>query len=517
MRSEKYLSRSLPAVITAIVTFLAYIPSLSGSFLNYDDWLYYEDSHITAFSLTKAFTEAVAGNWHPLTVISYAIDYKLWGLDAFWFHLENNILHSLNALLVFILAVTLFGKARRNADKFFAGAFAALLFGLHPLHVESVSWIAERKDVLCGFFFLLSLIAYLSFVDAPSGKRAFKYAATLVLFALALLSKPMAVTLPVVLLITDIYPLGRIKRLSDLKTVLPDKIPFFLLSLGSGLLTIWAQATGGAVAPIELLPFTWRLWFSARAVVFYMYKTLVPAGLAPFYPMDVNNDYFGLGGSLSIVIILGVTVVTLIMLGKRNIFFAVWSYFIVTLLPVLGIIQVGGQAAADRYMYLPSLGFFLLAGAGLMAAPEVNKKFAAFACALVILAALSLLTIKQQSVWKNSVTLWNREIERFPGFYRGYNNRGSAWAEAGKFREAIADYNAAISLKETYAEVYVNRGMAYQRLGEYALAKQDFLDAIRLNPMFAEAEHNLALTLISMGNFEEAAEAERKAKELGYK
>lgn len=519
MHCKKFLKWSLPAVIIVAITFLIYIPSLKGSFLNFDDWLYYENTHITAFSLTKAFNEMVASNWHPLTVISYAIDYKLWGLDPFWFHLENNILHSLNTLLVFILASMLFGAGRDSSYKMVAGAFVALLFGLHPLHVESVSWIAERKDVLCGFFFFSSLIAYILFAADSSGTRAFKYLASLVLFALALMSKPMAVSLPIVLLIADFYPLERIKRFRDLKRVLPEKIPFFLLSLCSGLLTIWAQKAGGAIAPTELFPLAWRLWFSARALVFYIYKTVLPVGLSPYYPIDVNTDYFGLGGLPSIAIILTITLFTLIMFRRKCIFIAVWSYFIVTLLPVLGIVQVGGQAAADRYMYLPSLGFFMLAGAGLMAVLEAKKKLAApaFACVLIILATLSFLTVKQQLVWKDSVALWSREIENFPDFYLGYNNRGSAWAEAGRFREAIEDYNVSIRLKKTYPETYVNRGIAYFRLEEHALAQQDLLAAIRLNPRDGGAYHYLALTFMSTGNAEYAAEAERKAAELGYR
>lgn len=518
MRCGKFLKWFLPAVATASITFLVYIPSLKGSFLNFDDYLYYEDTHITAFSLTKAFTDAVASNWHPLTVISYAIDYKLWGLNAFWFHLENNILHSLNTLLVFILASILFNAIRGPRYKVVACAFVALLFGLHPLHVESVSWIAERKDVLCGFFFFSSLIAYIFFTAASPGKRAFKYTASLVLFALALMSKPMAVSLPIVLLIADFYPLERVKHFSGLKRLLPEKIPFFLLSLCSGLLTIWAQKAGGAVAPIELFPLTWRLWFSARAVVFYIYKTVLPVSLSPYYPISTNTDYFGLGGLPSIAIILAITLYALIMFRKKSIFIAVWSCFIVMLIPVIGIIQVGGQAAADRYTYLPSTGLFLLAGAGLMAALKVREKLIvpACACVLSISVALSILTVRQQAIWKDSIALWNREIENFPDFYKGYNNRGSAWAEAGKFREAIEDYNISIKLKQAYPEAYVNRGIAYLRLGENTLAKEDFLAAIRMNPKLGEAYHYLGQAFMSMGNAEYAATAEKKAMELGY-
>jgi len=514
------LSATIPAAaFTAVVAFVLYLPSLGGAFLNFDDWLYYEDPHITAFSLTGAFTDVVASNWHPLTVISYAVDYKLRGLNPGWFHLVNNIFHSLNVALVFLLASRLFGPSRGFDRKTAASLFVALLFAVHPLHVESVSWIAERKDVLCGFFFLSSLLAYLYFAEGSPGDRYLRYCSVLILFALALLSKPMAISLPAVLLIADYYPLGRLKSFGDLKRVLPEKVPFFILSVISGLLTIWAQKAGGAVAPVELYPLGWRLWYSARALVFYLYKTLVPVGLSPYYPIDVNTDYFGLGGASSIAIIAAITLFAVIMAVRTRAFWAVWAYFLVTLGPVLGIVQAGGQAAADRYMYLPSLGLFLLAGAGVLAAGGAKKRFSAliFACAIAVVVALSALTVRQQAFWADSVSLWSREIETFPGFYLGYNYRGSAWAEAAKFKEAVADYSVSIRLKPSYPEAYVNRGIARWRLEEYEDAKQDLLQAIRLNPGLAPAYHYLALTFMSMGEQDLANEVEKKARALGYR
>ncbi len=519
MSTQRPLNRVLLAVATAVLTFLVYLPSLNGAFLNFDDWLYCEDTHVTAFSLVKAFTDTVASNWHPLTVISYAIDYRLWGLNPWWFHLENNIIHSLNVLLVFFLASRLFGPGPALGRKTLASAFVALLFGLHPLHVESVAWIAERKDVLCGFFFISSLLAYASYAGARPGGRAFKYFSSLVLFALALMSKPMAVSLPFVLLIADFHPLGRLKSIGNLKKVLPEKAPFFLLSAASGLLTLWAQRAGGAVAPLRAYPLGWRVWFSARTIVFYLYKTIIPAGLSPYYPIDVSGGYFGLGGVASILIILAVTVFALVMLSRTRAVVAAWAYFIVTILPVAGIIAVGGQAAADRYTYLPSIGLFLLAGAGLLAAVDARSRLAVplLALSLVILAAFSAVTVRQQAYWKDSVALWSREIETFPGFYLGYDYRGSAWAEAGKYSKAIEDYDASIRLKPTAAETYVNRGMSYLRLNENEKAKEDFVSAIRLDAKFAVAYHQLSIALKNLGEDGYAAEAERKARELGYR
>ncbi len=519
MRFRKYLTHALPGMLSAIITFLVYIPSLANGFVNIDDWLFYENPHIVSFDLKSAFTEVVASNWHPLTVISVAIDYKFWGLNPFGYHLGNIILHSLNTFLVFILALRLAGLGRGLRYRVTASAVAALLFGLHPIHVESVSWIAERKDVLCAFFFISSLIAYTYFAAGGPRLRALKYLAALVLFVLALMSKPMAVSLPLVLIIIDFYPLDRLKSPGDIKRLLAEKIPFFLFSSLSALLTLWAQQASGAIVSTGTYPLAWRLRFSARALIFYLDKTLLPVGLSPVYPIDAGSVYFSLVAILSAAIILTITLFTALLAKKYRIFLAAWVYYIITLIPVSGIIQVGAQSAADRYMYLPSLSLLLLAGAGIGALFEKGRKFIipASACLIIILLALSAMTIKQQAIWKNSIALWTHEIENFPFFPRAHNDRGSAYDDAGRYEEALRDYNTAIRLEPYYPEAYVNRGITYRKMKNYDQSVNNLLTAIRINPRLGVAYHHLALTLLEMGETKAAAEAESKASELGYK
>lgn len=519
MRFRKDLIYALPALLTAITSFIIYIPSLKGGFLNYDDWLYYEDPHITSFELKRAFTEVVASNWHPLTVISYAVDYKLWGLDPFGYHLENVILHSLNTFLVFMLTLRLCGLGKGLRHRVAAGVAAALLFGLHPLHVESVSWVAERKDVLCAFFFISSLIAYTYFAAGGARQRALKYIVSLGLFALALMSKPMAVSLPLVLLIMDFYPLGRLRGPGDMIKLLPEKIPFIALGSFTALLTLWAQKIGGALVPVETYSLAWRLRFSVRAIAFYLYKTALPTGLSPFYPIDVKLGSFGVEVILGAATVAAVTLFTVLMVRRCRILLASWAYFIITLIPVIGIVQVGEQAAADRYMYLPSLSLFVLAGTGFGVLLEAKKKLIipASACVLIALAALSALTIRQQAIWRDSITLWDHEVKNFPGSPRGYNSRGSAYAEAGRLTEAMEDYNTAIRLKPDYAEAYVNRALAYRKMNEYSRAADELLAAIRINPRFAAAYYYLSRTFADLGETGLAVEAGKKASELGYR
>jgi hypothetical protein len=291
------------ALIVASVTFVVYLPALNNEFVNWDDPTYvYENYQIRSIDfgfLKWIFTAVVSGNWHPLTMFTHALDYSFWGLDPRGHHLTSIIFHTFNTLLVFILVVQLLGCGRAGKtgipngftgpDKkaLIAGIVTALVFGIHPVHVESVAWISERKDVLSVFFFLLSVLAYLKYTSSRNSKRSISYGACLLLFTMALMSKPMAVTLPVVLLILDYYPLGRMSLEGGLKGAkwsLLEKVPFFVLSLLSSLITIWAQHTGGALTTLEAYPLKVRILVALRAYAFYIYKMVLPIDLAPFYP-----------------------------------------------------------------------------------------------------------------------------------------------------------------------------------------------------------------------------------------
>ncbi|MDP2689108.1 MAG: hypothetical protein Q8P48_03235, partial [Deltaproteobacteria bacterium] len=364
----------LASAALVVVAFLIYLPSVGNGFVNWDDQAYvYENPYIRSLDISWLLTAEVMGNWHPLTMLSYAADYALWGLDPRGYHLVNTVLHSLNTGLAALFAFLFFRAAsggKREADgltkrsALFAAVIAALIFGLHPQRVESVAWVSERKDVLSGFFFLLSLIFYLRYAAPPRNGWAVSYAASLIFFVLAVMSKPMAITLPVALLVFDIYPLNRLSGMKKIRKAVIEKIPFFAVSVAAAYLAVWAQRSGGALAPLAPYPLGSRLMVAGKAVVFYLYKMALPFGLAPFYPREARPSFFSYEYAGAFVVVALISIFCIWAFKKNRIFAALWLYYLVTLSPVIGIIQVGSQAAADRYTYLPSLGPALLVAAG---------------------------------------------------------------------------------------------------------------------------------------------------------
>ncbi len=502
----------LSAALSAVVTFLVYIPALRNGFVKWDDHLYiYENGLIrTRFNLEflkRVFFSAQVSNWHPITMISYAVDYRLWGLNPFGYHLENVILHSFNAFLVAILTSRLYSLAKTRRDErgaAFAALVAALLFGLHPQHVESVSWASERKDVLCGFFFILTIIAYLGYAHGNiNGRRGVSsYFLSLVFFILALMSKPMAITIPAVLLLLDFYPLRRFERL---KPLIAEKIPFFLLAAISAYLTVWAQDR--VIVTFKRYPFPMRAANAVRSYMFYLYKTILPFHLAPYYP--IPSHPFGpafIASAGLLAVISGLCVLTI---KRSRIFTAAWLYYLITLSPVIGIIQAGGQAAADRYAYLPLLGpFIAVAGAaGHLACRDGRKVLTgAVLGALFISAALSVLTIRQERLWMNQVTLWTREIKEFPDSAMGYDSLGNGYADGGDYTRALESFTAAIRLDPLDARPYNNRGHIYTIQKRYENALADFNAAVRLMPASPIPRTNRGVALLESGMVGEAIE-----------
>ncbi len=529
------------AVLAALVTFVVYLSVLKNGFVNWDDPAYVIDNRFIRF-LDPAFfgwvfKAVVVSNWHPLTMVSHAVDYALFGLNPWGHHLTSIILHGLNTFAVAVLAIALAraalkrrggpdnGAAKRVVA---AGIITALLFGLHPLHVESVAWVAERKDVLSGFFFLLSLLCYLGYNRDASGKKGLYYALALMAFIAALMSKPMAVTLPAVLLIIDFYPLGRLGPKGDIKRCLVEKAPFFALSLLSSGATLWAQRSGGAVASMESHPLMVRLFVAMRAPVFYLYKMVWPVRLAPYYPHPVEVNYLGLEYAGAIIILICLSAFCIFSLTRTRLFLAVWLYYLVTLLPVLGIVQVGAQGAADRYTYLPSLGPFILAAAGaayLMGTGGRRRMVTAACITAIILVTLAAMTTRQTKVWKDSITLWSHEIRYYKGSpgadasnVIAYYNRAKAYDELGDLKRAIEDYTMVVTLSPGYVGAYLNRGVAYGRGGDYERAAADFGSALSIDPLNADAYYNRALAHKSSGRNAEAIEDLRGAIKInpGY-
>ena len=525
------------AGIVSLITFLVYLPCLRNEFLNWDDNIYvYENPFIRSFNTTLfkwAFLGFYASNWHPLTWISHAIDYAIWGLNPFGHHLTNVVLHTVNTFIVVLLVLKLIenykGATRLLDDRrrLLVGGVTGFLFGLHPLHVESVAWVAERKDLLCASFFLLSIMVYAKYMSfankEPVEKRATSgflnkyYLFSLCFFALALLSKPMAVSLPFVLLILDWYPFNRIQSISSFRSAFIGKLPFILLSLGSSVLTILAQKEGGAMNMklMEIVPLATRVLVAAKSLIVYLGKMILPINFIPYYPYPKDASLFSLEYLSAVVLVVGITAACVAMVKKQKLWLSVWAYYVATLIPVIGLVQVGGQSMADRYSYLPSLGPFFIAGLGMawvsMMVYSITKKwgqsvkFVMFAATIFLSVSTVNLTVNQLSIWKNSFTLWTYVIENRPDEIPvAYNNRGLIFIEKGQLDQAKEDLDKAIALNPYYYEAYYHRGMIFMNLGQYGQALKDLDKAIGLNPLFYSAYNNRGMVLGNMGQLDKA-------------
>lgn len=533
--NRKYLIALLPTLIT----FIVYLPALENGFVNWDDDLYVYANHdirsISPVFFKWSFTAVVASLWHPLTLFSLGLDYAIWGINPFGYHLTNNIFHAINTGIVFLLAINLIkygsdldislhvtkykGESYLLKDKnIFTAAFVtAFLFGIHPLHVESVAWISERKDVLCAFFFLAALLTYLKYTSADTKRRRVGYYAfCLILFIMALMSKPMAVSLPFVLLILDFYPFKRLsveKKLKYVHWIFLEKIPFFLLSIASSIITLFAHSTSGALKGIEIYSLKMRVFNAILAYMVYIIKMVFPFNLAPFYPTsNLHLEYISFFTIKYVwsCIILSLITIFFIWLSKKNkLFLTIWLYYIITLLPVIGIVKVGEQSMADRYSYLPSLGLYILIGLGIGNLFERYSKnrYRHLATSIALFFIFGMLlhkTVKQISIWHDSITLWSYEVKLFPNAAIAYLNRGLAYDGLGKHDQAIRDYNKCIELDQNFAKAYSNRGIIYSRLGDYWSAIKDFDNALMRDPLYENAYFNRGLTYVYLDDYDQA-------------
>jgi protein O-mannosyl-transferase len=471
--------------------------------------------------------------------MSHAIDYAVWGLNPFGHHLTNILLHTINTYLVSVLAIRLIERAQgsavqegRKADAkehmMIAAGIVGFLFGLHPLHVESVAWVAERKDLLCALFFLLSILAYSSYVLQEKGKNFQgspfsplvdkKYLFSFGFFIAALLSKPMAVTLPLVLLILDWYPLQRMRVGSALQRIIVEKLPFFALSMISSILTILAQKTGDSIASIESIPLSVRLLVAAKSLVDYLARMALPIRLVPFYPYpEVKSVSLAKPAYIfPLFFLAGITLLCILLAKKKQkLYLSGWSYFVITLLPVLGIMQVGSQATADRYTYLPCLGPFLIVGVTVSQLAEkidaqkrIHKSFRALITAVAIVMMVSLigLTFEQIRTWRNTIILWTHAIETRPGVTNAYLNRALAYKRRGLLDEAIHDYNTAISLNPVGFIAHYNLGNIYLSEGRIDESIEQYQMAVNAKPDYAECHNNLGVAYNDKGWTDQAIE-----------
>jgi Tfp pilus assembly protein PilF len=529
-RSTLYNKRIyLPVLFIAVLTFLVYAPALDNNFVNWDDPDYvYENLYIRSLDvqfLTWIFSTFHMQNWHPLTWLSHGIDYALWGLNPMGHHLTSIVLHVLNTVIVILLARRLINERypersisptplEYEKSSVCAALVAGLLFALHPIHVESVAWVAERKDVLCAFFYLLSLLAYINYASTVQKKTKLNYMLSLFLFILALMSKPMAVTLPFVLLILDIYPFERLTMryaFSRHRKVLVEKIPFLIFS--GAMIAIAVCAQSKEIASFDVPPWE-RIAVACKSLVFYLYKLVWPTNLAPLYPYPSNISFFSFPSIASLFFVAGITALCIWFWKRQKVFLVVWLSYIVILLPVLGIIKVGQQAAADRYMYLPSIGSFILIGLAVSRLWDhvtsngkrlMLKKVFALAITVVMVSVIAILTFGQIKIWSDSVTLWSRELE-FYDIPTAHNNRGNAYVTLGKYQEALEDYNAALRLDPDFAKAYVNRGVVWTQTQEYNKALHDFDAALDLGLEDSSIYFNRANAFKALGSYERALE-----------
>jgi tetratricopeptide (TPR) repeat protein len=488
--------------------------TLHYDFVNFDDDLYVYDTPaikagLTVKGITLAFISQHARNWHPLTTISHMLDCQLYGLRAGGHHATNVVLHTIAVLLLFRVLWQLTGAIWRSA-------IVAALFAAHPLHVESVAWISERKDVLSAVLFFLMLGAYVRYARSPSITR---YLLVTVLFAAGLMAKSMLVTAPVVLILLDYWPLNRIRgqqsdvRRQALKLVL-EKIPLLVLSAGACVITFVLQKRAtGAIPPLPLL---WRLENASTSYVIYIWKTLWPTRLAVFYPHP-NNTLPIWGVIFAVALLVAVTVAAIICRSQRPYLLTGWFWYLIMLVPVIGIVQVGEQAYADRYTYLPSIGLFLAAvwfTADIAAVRRSQSRLVvATAVTTVLLAVLVWAAFVQTSYWRNSDTLWNHALAVTSDNDVAHNNLGYLCADRGEPDKAISHFESAARIRSgktnphydaASAFVQMNLADALARKGRSGEAMAHYEEAIRLQPYYADAYYNRGNVLFAQGRIDEA-------------
>jgi tetratricopeptide (TPR) repeat protein len=492
-----WLRVGVPALIF-LFAYLCFSPALDGAFLNWDDNLVLTDHDswkgLGGDQIGWAFSTFRAGHYHPLTWLSFGLDYELWGMNSRGYHLVNLILHATTATLFYFVLVWLLERSGRFAGREIvsrlAAAAGALFFAIHPLRVESVAWITERRDVLSGCFLILAVLAWLRWTEQGERRKRW-YALALVAFALSLLSKAWAITLPAVLLILDICPLRRFVP-GRRRALLIEKAPFAVMAVIAGVVALIAQKHAGAMNIVQDHNAVDRIMQSGYGLFFYLAKTIAPVAQNPLYALKPTFDPFEakyLAGAAAAVI---VTVAVIAVRRRRPEFLAAWAIYAVSVAPVLGLTQSGPQLVAERYSYLSCLPFAVVAAAGLAALMRRVGR-GPLVVASIALAALGFQSWNYSHEWKDSISLWTRAVRQDPENAQAWFNLGSAKLDLATqkedrelMKEAFADLSRVIEIDPKYASAYINRGIArMERDPKGAIA--DFDAAIRIIPDYADA------------------------------
>lgn len=505
--------------LLVVLTVLAYWPATFAEFINYDDNDYVTaNPHVlgglTWRNVAWAFTANHASNWHPLTWLSHMVDITLFGKGPTGPHCVNLLLHVGNSLLLFLWLKQMTGAKWRSA-------FVAALFALHPLHVESVAWVSERKDVLSTFFGLLTLLTYVRYCKKLQLKEphvVFCYVLTLIFYAFGLMSKPMLVTFPFVMLLLDFWPLrrGEILNITQQPRAflrqLWEKLPFFLLSAGSCKLTTWAQQK--AMQPLEYLPMTERWANSAIAYVRYLTKMIFPfdLGLPYLHP----GHWPALHVMLAAAIIIGLGVGAVWTWRSQPYLFMGWFWYLGTLVPVIGLVQVGAQSSADRYTYIPLIGIFIASVWGMAALGRrfTLPRLAMGVGSILIVAGCGILTHRQAARWHDSVSLFKHSAAVIEGNFVALGNVGGALFESDHLEEALDFYQRSHQVNPRYPEAVNSIGAVLARKGKQEEAMAWFQRALELQPTHADAAFNLGNAMAKKGNHEEAVRYFRSALKI---
>jgi tetratricopeptide (TPR) repeat protein len=517
-KSRKKGGMSCPrliALLLALVTLVVYLPVTRNGFINYDDGSYVFENQNVQNGLTWAgtqwaFTTWEASNWHPLTWLSHMLDCQLFGLNPAPQHLVNVLFHTANTVLLFILLLRLTGAL-------WPGAMVAALFAWHPLHVESVAWISERKDVLSAFFGLLALMSYAKFVREKC-RRSFWLA--LLFFALGLMSKPMLVTLPGVMLLLDYWPLQRAVgdrwQVKDAWRLVVEKTPFFLLSAMSCVLTFLAQSYGHAVRSLANVPLFYRLENAPVAVMRYLFKVFWPSDLAIVYPMPDFIPASMVAVSAAILVL--TTVAVWLARNKTPSLLIGWFWFLGTLLPVIGLVKVGDAALADRYTYLPSIGLFIAIAFGLRDLEGYFQfsKVILPAVAVLVCGACIAITENQLRYWRDTETLFHHALATTRDNADAEINYGVALEQKGLFEDALAHYRAAARIAPGSVQAHNNLGNLLDEMGRPRDAVAEYQQAVRLQPNLPSLHDSLGDVLAGMDRFAEAMNEFTNAARLDH-
>jgi protein O-mannosyl-transferase len=522
-----------------VVNLVIYTPVWRYGFLSWDDPLYVSKNADVLRGLTWqgflwSFTTGHASNWHPLTWLSHMLDVQLFGEAAGFHHLISIFLHIANSILLFWAICRMTGSWRPSA-------VVAALFAVHPMHVESVAWIAERKDVLSAFFCILTFHAYISYVHRP---QRYRYWMVFAFFALGLMSKPMLVTLPLILLLLDFWPLRRAQIEAGQKDrwrlIVVEKIPLFALSVASSIVTIIVQWQGGAVSSLKTIPLGARIANALVSYATYIVKMLWPADLVAFYPYKPSLLWLV---GCSLLALVAATFMAFRLARNHPYVLMGWLWYLITLLPVIGLLQVGDQAMADRYTYLPFIGLFIIAA---WSVPPLldrlrYRNIVLFSATVVLICLLTAAARSQVRYWESDFALWTHAVEKEgPNNYIAHTQLGSALAERGdltsaikqykealrnnadsnevlikqglalayfkqgRIDEALSYYNEIIRINPRYAPAYINRGVVFRTIGKPEQAIEDFRTALKINPDEAEARYDLGYLLADNGRTDEA-------------